>query len=268
MSKRYWKSVAIVLIIALSATGCIRKAVFPPKADPPPKPKPIPKPIPVLRTMELERTGFTIQAGAFADPNNAIKLALSLNRQNLDAYYFVHESGLFKVRFGDFPSRKEALNKAKTVRLAGIIEEFYIVSPTEFAVIKEKKYGKGYLREELVDRAESFIGLPYQWGGSSPEDGFDCSGLTMSVYRLIGLNLPHSSKEQFKSGAPIKKSDLNRGDLVFFSTAGGNKISHVGIYAGDDKFIHAPGKDKRIRFDFLSSTYYKKRYAGARKYLD
>jgi cell wall-associated NlpC family hydrolase len=89
----------------------------------------------------------------------------------------------------------------------------------------------------------------------------------MAVYHLNGLNLPRSSNAQWQVGSPVKRSQLSKGDLVFFATSGGGKISHVGIYAGGDKFIHAPGVNEKIRVDSLSSKYFRRRYAGARTYL-
>ncbi|MBW2182113.1 MAG: C40 family peptidase, partial [Deltaproteobacteria bacterium] len=100
----------------------------------------------------------------------------------------------------------------------------------------------------------------------SPSAGFDCSGLTMAVYQLNGLRLPRSSAEQYTYGNLISKKDLKKGDLVFFATSGGNKVSHVGVYVGNNKFIHAPSAGKSIHTESLSSRYYKKRYVGAKTY--
>ena len=211
--------------------------------------------------------GYTIQVGAFRDLGNAVRLTRSLRQYDLNVYYFKHESGLYKVRFGDFSSKKIALDEAEDIRASGVIQEFYIVSPEEHAVGREPLEGSIQLRAEIVLRAESYLGVPYQWGGTSPENGFDCSGLTMAVYNLVGLNLPRSSRDQFAAGTPVPKNKLERGDLVFFETAGRGRVSHVGIYTGEDRFIHAPGKNKQIRFDSLSSGYFRSRYAGARTYL-
>jgi cell wall-associated NlpC family hydrolase len=90
----------------------------------------------------------------------------------------------------------------------------------------------------------------------------------MAVYKLAGLNLPRSTTAQFNAGTPVRRSDLVRGDLVFFRTSGGNRISHVGIYAGDNKFIHAPSSNKAICVDSLDKEYFKRRYAGGRRYLE
>lgn len=216
---------------------------------------------------KLALMGYSIQIGAFSNLNNAIRLTLSLEKSGLEAYYFVHPTGLYKVRFGDFPTRETARRVAERIRTAGIIDNYYIVSPESYAVSKRRRLDTRSIRDDLVGTAESFIGLPYRWGGSSPEFGFDCSGLTMAVYQLNGLKLPRSSREQFRTGIPVKRNRLKRGDLVFFSTLKSRRISHVGIYKGNKKFIHAPGRGKTIRIDSLKSRYFDTRYMGARTYL-
>jgi hypothetical protein len=217
----------------------------------------------------IARLGYSIQVGAFANLNNAVRLSNSLQARGLNAYYFIHQSGLYKVRFGNFTSKETARRKAERFRASGIIDEYYIVSPDEYAVVKQRKYGGSqYLRDEIVRTANRFIGVPYRWGGSSPARGFDCSGLTMVVYQLNGLNLPRSSRAQYRAGTPVRRREISRGDLVFFATSGGSRVSHVGIYAGNGKFIHAPSKGKRIRTDSLSNRYFKNRYLGARTYVN
>lgn len=216
---------------------------------------------------ELALMGYSIQIGAFSNLNNAIRLTLSLEKSGLEAYYFVHPTGLYKVRFGDFPTRESARRVAERIRSSGIIDNYYIVTPESYAVSRRRRFGRRSVRDDLVDTAESFIGLPYRWGGSSPKYGFDCSGLTMAVYQLNGLKLPRSSREQFRAGIPVRRNRLKKGDLVFFSTVKSKRISHVGIYKGNRKFIHAPGRGKTIRIDSLKNKYYSARYKGARTYL-
>jgi cell wall-associated NlpC family hydrolase len=211
--------------------------------------------------------GYAIQVGAFSQLNNAVQLTETLQSKDLSAYYFINQNGLYAVRFGNLSSKEKAQKEAETLRSAGIIHEFFIVGPDDYRKAKLGENGKMFVRNEIVEKAESFIGVPYQWGGSSPGDGFDCSGFTMAVYRLNGLNLPRSSSAQWTTGSRVDRHQLSKADLVFFATSGGSRISHVGIYVGENKFIHAPGRSKRIRISSLSNTYFKRRYVGARSYL-
>jgi len=215
----------------------------------------------------VSKTGFVIQVGAFRNLDNAVRLTLSLNAKNLDAYYFKHESGLYKVRFGNYLSRRPAQEDAKRLKETGFIQEYFVVSPETYAISQSRQSGLEAVRSEIVTRAHSFLGMPYRWGGYTPEKGFDCSGLTMAVYDLVGLHLPRTSLAQFRSGTPVPKENLDRGDLVFFLSQNRNRISHVGIYTGEGNFIHAPGKDKIIRIESLSNQYFQNRFAGARTYL-
>lgn len=117
----------------------------------------------------------------------------------------------------------------------------------------------------LISRAFSYVGGRYKWGGTS-RDGIDCSGLTRMLYLKEGIDLPHNAKMQFKLGKPVKKEDLLPGDLVFFNTRG--PLTHVGIWIGNGQFIHAAGRKRGVRVDYLSNPYYSKRFAGARRYKD
>jgi hypothetical protein len=202
---------------------------------------------------------YTIQVGAFSNMDNAVRFTEKLRKQNVNAYHFLHHSGLYKVRFGNFPTRKAAVNRAQTLFSKGIINNFYIVAP--------KNYSRDNLKDKIIRTADSFIGVPYRWGGESVEEGFDCSGFTMTVYQLNGLELPRSSRAQWNAGMSVSRSELKKGNLVFFRTTTSRKISHVGIYDGNGQFIHAPGKGKRVRRSSLNNRYYKTRYAGAKNYF-
>jgi len=248
----------VVLCAALLFVVCGGCATRPPTPAKPPLAFP---------GKEVPRMGYSIQVGAFTNVENAVRLSESLERQGMSAYYFQHKSGLFKVRFGDYPTREGARMKAEALAQSGVFTEYYIVSPEDYALARVRLYGEATVRSEIVETAERFIGLPYQWGGSSVEQGFDCSGLTMAVYQLNGLNLPRSSRDQYSMGVSVERTELAKGDLVFFATRGRDRVSHVGVYTGDDRFIHAPGKGKTIRVDSLADRYFVARYAGARKYL-
>lgn len=218
------------------------------------------------RKKALARMGYTVQVGAFAKAENASRLTETLQGQGVDATYFVAEKGLFKVRFGNFTSRTAALQRAKSLQAAGIIEAYYIVSPGQYTAAKTGMSPTA-LREEIVKTAHSFIGVPYLWGGDGLNKGFDCSGLTMTVYQLNGLDLPRTSREQSNAGNPVARDHLAEGDLVFFHATKGRKVSHVGLYIGSDRFIHAPGRGKKIRIDSLDRPYFQARFVEGRSYI-
>jgi cell wall-associated NlpC family hydrolase len=222
---------------------------------------------PVLPKESLEPLGYTIQAGAFSNLDNAVRLASELQHQDIEAYHFVDDSGFYKVRFGNFPSKNAARQRAETLLAARTIDAYYLVSPDDYAAVKYKPHLTDHIREQIVNTARRFIGVPYRWGGESPADGFDCSGLTKVVYELNGLQLPRSSREQWRAGKPVERDQIKRGDLIFFATSGGRRVSHVGIYAGDDTFLHAPRRGRKIRISSLANRYYRARYLGARSYF-
>jgi cell wall-associated NlpC family hydrolase len=113
--------------------------------------------------------------------------------------------------------------------------------------------------------SQKFIGVPYQWGGSSP-NGFDCSGFVYYIFNQNGFFIPRMADEQFKVGLVINPSELQVGDLVFFSTYEPGP-SHTGIYIGNDQFIHASSAAGRVTITALSKPYYQARYLGARRML-
>jgi len=115
----------------------------------------------------------------------------------------------------------------------------------------------------VVRRALGYLGTRYRYGASGAR-GFDCSGFTSYIYRQHGISLPHNSAAQYRVGKPVSRSELRPGDLVFFRTRG-SRISHVGIYIGNGKFVHASSARGRVRVDTLTSGYYHQRYVGARR---
>jgi hypothetical protein len=215
----------------------------------------------------LQKMGYSIQVGAFTNIDNAVRLEQLLESRGIDAYYFRHESGLYKVRFGNHATYEPARGEAERLQAQGLIDTFFIVFPEDYTAARIKQSGKGDLRSELVKTARRFIGIPYRWGGTTAENGFDCSGLTMVSYRLNGLNLPRVSRSQYKAGKWVAKSNLRPGDLVFFATKGGKRVTHVGMYAGNGEFIHAPRTGKNVRIEKLSNKFFARTYVGGRTYF-
>lgn len=223
-------------------------------------------PPPALAEAAVARTGYTIQVGAFSVLDNARRLAGALNAMNLDAYYFPHGPGIYKVRFGDFPSRDAADREAKRLRAGAVIEDYFIANPEDHPVYRPNIPGND-LRNKLAATAENFIGVDYSWGGTTSRDGFDCSGLVKAVFQLNGLSLPRSVAEQYRAGTAVSRDRLLKGDLVFFSAFPGGALSHVGICVGKKSFIHSPGKGKRVREESLDSAYFREHFSSARAYL-
>jgi len=125
----------------------------------------------------------------------------------------------------------------------------------------------GYLDtvRDVIFYALSMVGINYRWGGTSPQTGFDCSGLVNHVFRQIaGLVLPRDSYAMARLGRPVSFEDLKPGDLVFFNTMR-RPFSHVGIYLGDKRFVHAPAAGKTVHVVDITEPYWAARYNGARR---
>ncbi|PKG25646.1 C40 family peptidase [Niallia nealsonii] len=116
--------------------------------------------------------------------------------------------------------------------------------------------------KSAVTVAKKYIGTPYKYGGMSPK-GFDCSGLVGYSYKKTGKTLPRTAGDMYKKGKKVTKKNLKKGDLIFFSTYK-KGASHVGIYVGDNKFIHS-SSSKGVKIDQLSNTYWKSKYYGAKR---
>jgi cell wall-associated NlpC family hydrolase len=123
----------------------------------------------------------------------------------------------------------------------------------------------GDINHPLARQALTQLGIRYRWGGKSPETGFDCSGLVLhSAQQSLGLKLPPRSYDIALFGSEVSRTDLQVGDLVFFNTLG-RRYSHVGVYLGDDQFVHSPAAGGVVRIEDMKLAYWTKRYNGARR---
>jgi cell wall-associated NlpC family hydrolase len=121
------------------------------------------------------------------------------------------------------------------------------------------------VRGEAIFQVLLALGVDCRYGGASPETGFDCSGLVAHVYReAFGMRLPRTSREQSRHGRSVELAALQPGDLVFYNTLG-ERFSHVGIYIGDGRFVHAPKSGARVRIENLNARYWTQRFNGARR---
>lgn len=240
----------------------------------------------------LTSVGFAIQVGAFSDVKNAERLTRKLQQQGIEAFYFKRENGIYAVRFGDFPRRDDARKAAQKLVKERTIGSYFIAAPQpeRSAALRETVIEKAPApsitkpakpvkkKEEPVKRdrsdmggiaartAERFVGIPYRWGGDTVVDGMDCSGFVRAVYNLCGVNIPRTSREQYRVGDAVGRDELKDGDLVFFG-ASSDEINHVGIFVGNGRFVHAPRRGDDIKVSSMDESYFQKKFVGAKRYF-
>ncbi|MDF2840202.1 MAG: hypothetical protein K0Q99_974, partial [Clostridia bacterium] len=163
----------------------------------------------------------------------------------------------------------EAVNKFQTaigLNATGIVDKATLLklntsSDSQSTSRSNSEHEAG---SKIVAYAKKFLGAPYKWGASNGKS-FDCSGYVMYVFKNFGIKLGHGADDQFSVGTKIAKADLQLGDTVFFTTYK-KGASHVGIYVGDNKFIHASSSGGNVMITDLGTKYYASRYLGARRY--
>jgi cell wall-associated NlpC family hydrolase len=119
--------------------------------------------------------------------------------------------------------------------------------------------------DEIAVRAISLVGKPYRYGGADLE-GFDCSGMVYFIHQALGIDVPRTAAEQQRAAAHVAKAELQPGDLLFFRTTRSKRISHVAIYVGENRFVHAPQSGKLIELRTLDDQYYGRRLAGSGRF--
>ena len=241
----------------------------------------------------LKSVGFSIQVGAFSEVKNAERLSRKLQEQGIEAFYFKRENGIYAVRFGDFPRREDARKTARKLVRDRTISSYFIAPPhgdrgvasrvpslekAPSASLSKppavaKKREPPHPRRDRSDMgaiaartAERFVGIPYRWGGDTVVDGMDCSGFVRAVYNLCGVNIPRTSSEQYRVGDVVGREELKDGDLVFFGSSA-EEITHVGIFVGDGRFVHAPRRGDDIKVSTLDDAYFLRRFVGAKRYF-
>ena len=143
--------------------------------------------------------------------------------------------------------------------------ERYLAERGISAQLDQVRQSVGDTASNLVFDAMGFLGVPYRSGGTNAATGFDCSGFVRSMFeRSVGKVLPRRASEQAAATEKIDKQDLKPGDLVFFNTMR-QTFSHVGLYVGDNKFIHSPKPGQQVRVDDMRQAYWERRFTGARR---
>ena len=120
-------------------------------------------------------------------------------------------------------------------------------------------------RPGMVERALSWLGVKYRFGGQDEKKGFDCAGLVRQAFRELAIELPRTAAAQFRQGCIVERNELQPGDLVFFKNTYKRGISHVGIYIGNGEFVHAASRRRSVVVDRLDMPYFSSRFAGGRR---
>ena len=143
--------------------------------------------------------------------------------------------------------------------------ERYLAERGIVAQMDQVRQSVGDTASDLVGNAMTFLGVPYRRGGTNATTGFDCSGFVRSMFeQTVGKVLPRRASEQAAATEKIDKQELKPGDLVFFNTMR-QTFSHVGIYVGDNKFIHSPRPGKQVKVEDMRDAYWERRFTGARR---
>ena len=140
-----------------------------------------------------------------------------------------------------------------------------LVSACASAPPAARVHGNADLSDKAASVALKMVGKPYRFGGDTPSRGFDCSGLVQFTYRQAGLSVPRSTERQLQASRAVSHASMRRGDLLFFDQEG-KKKSHVGIYLGDGRFVHAPSSGKQVRVDRLESRYWRAHLSEVRRF--
>jgi len=184
-------------------------------------------------------------------------------------YYKVCDGDTIESISEKFGIEPEKLLQANLIKKEDLRVGQILVIPPKDLLDQETKVDTGLndqsnVRIKLIEEALSYLGTKYRYGGES-KSGLDCSALTRLVYKTLGILLPQNSSLQYKNGIQIDKEEALPGDLVFFRRGSG--IGHVGIYLGNDLFVHASYTLRRVVISSLSERYFRERFAGFRRYL-
>lgn len=184
------------------------------------------------------------------------RIDISLRRKSANAWR--------RVVCASFPLQlKRALLLLSVVFISSACSWLPFFSPTPSPQVYRNEGGAAS-GARVVQTAKKYLGVPYRPGGETARQGFDCSGLTQAVYWEHNISLPRKSEEQARVGAYVSRQNLQPGDLLFYDTGGSGAISHVGIYIGKDKMIHASQREG-VCVESISKEYFQRRYIAARR---
>lgn len=212
-----------------------------------------------IRQMSLIPEGFIqLKAG---DSSNLVKNV----QQKLAALklYTGEPTSTYDAATAEAVKKFQTANKLEAT---GIVDKATLIKiNTASTQLTDRGVARPELGSGVVDYAKNFLGAPYRWGASNGKS-FDCSGFVLYVFKHFDIDLGHGADDQFATGTKVARTDLQKGDAVFFTTYK-KGASHVGIYIGNNKFIHASSSGGGVIITDLDTAYYKSRYIGARRYI-
>ena len=228
---------------------------------------------------KLDQVGYVSADGLVVrkEPSTSSEELDSLSKNDkvvitgkIDGWYQIKlngKTGYVSAKYISDTKIKDTKIKDTTSRSGSTIkqEEVTPMDVEETTQKEEKATTTSKSNTSVVEYAKNYLGCKYVAGGSSPTTGFDCSGFTSYVYKNFGVSLSRSSKGQINDGVAVSKDELQPGDRVVFNNSGNSAIGHVGIYIGGDSFIHSANPRQGVVITSLSSSYYSKRYVGARR---
>ncbi|MCG7366538.1 C40 family peptidase [Pantoea sp. ACRSH] len=202
-------------------------------------------------------------------PSTAQKLKLK-KQKKIETAALSHSAGETKKSLKS--SRKQRYGHQRTLSSAKVATSSLLDADDGGTIKMSKSHRLRYqkARETAMTKLMGQLGKPYQWGGTSPHTGFDCSGLVWYAYKdLVKFRIPRTANEMYhlRDAAPVKRESLEKGDLVFFRINGRGTADHVGVYLGNGKFIQSPRTGKDIQISGLSDDYWQRHYIGARRMM-
>jgi len=226
--------------------------------------KPAEKSVPVVKYVEVARSAATLRAGATTTAKRLAMVKKGVPAKILEKKgswcHLLFASGTKGWMRSDMLTDSTPAKNALYAKVGA--KTFAKKTPVKKPVFA--KVSSGLSIDGLLSYARGMVGTRYSYGSMS-RSATDCSGFTCQVFRSQGIKLPRTSYQQARIGTAVPKDQLKAGDLVFFHTRGGRRVSHVGIYVGSGKFMHASITGYRVRTDSLGSSYYARTYAGARR---
>ncbi len=200
-------------------------------------------------------------------PRTASSAKAKLNKK-LAASHKVTKSQILAAAKNNASKKRYGRQGIKTLKEREALTDNATSSPLKLSKAHRARYQKA--RETAMNKLMGQLGKPYQWGGTSPETGFDCSGLVWYAYKdLVKFKIPRTANEMYhlRDAAQIDRGELEKGDLVFFRINGRGTADHVGVYLGGGKFIQSPRTGKDIQISALSDDYWQGHYVGARRVM-